>query len=117
MKVNITKEDIFHYVVGISCYDALERIIDPTRYSLHADSIWDSVDGRFIKQDEAYAYYYSQVNNLKEFAPQIEVSEIRRLCEEIEQRSPKEIFLTAYPWGCSQTTAASQNIPSSARHS
>jgi hypothetical protein len=91
MKVKITKEDIFYYVTGISCYDALERIIDPTRYELHPDSIWDKTSGKFIKQIEDYVYYYSKVRNLKEFAPKMEVSEIRRLCEEIEEIAPKEI--------------------------
>jgi hypothetical protein len=93
MKINITKEDIFYYVTGISCYDALERILDPTRYELHPDSIWDKTSGKFIHQESDYVYYYSQVRNLKEFAPEMRASEIRRLCEEIEQNAPKEIYV------------------------
>jgi hypothetical protein len=93
MQVKITKEDIFHYVAGISCYDALERILDPTRYELHPDCIWDKTSGKFLRQESDYVYYYSQVHNLKEFAPKMQASEIRRLCEEIEQNAPKEIYV------------------------
>jgi len=91
MQVKITKEDIFYYVTGISCYDALERILDPTRYELYPDYIWDKTSGEFLRQESDYVYYYSQVHNLKEFAPKMQASEIRRLCEEIEQNAPKEI--------------------------
>lgn len=91
MQVKITKEDIFHYVVGISSYDALERIIDPTKYVLQADCIWDKVNGTFVSQESDYVYYMEQVRKLKEFAPKMPASEIRRLCEEIEEIAPKEI--------------------------
>jgi hypothetical protein len=91
MKVAITKEDIFHYVVGISCYDALERIIDPTKYDLRADYIWDKVNGTFIPQESDYVYYMKEVAKLKEFAVKMQTSEIRRLCEELQELSPKEI--------------------------
>ena len=93
MEIKIAKQDIFYYVAGISSYDALERIIDPTRYELYPDTIWDKVNGAFIKQDESYALYYSQVNKLKELAPKMESSEIRRLCEEIAEIAPKEIYV------------------------
>lgn len=91
MQIKITKEDIFYCVTNISSYDALEKIIDPSRYELYPDSIWDKVKGKLIKQDEDYAYYYSQIRDLKEFAPKMQISEIRRLCEEIEQIAPKQI--------------------------
>lgn len=93
MKVEITKEDIFHYVVGISSYDALERVIDPTKYDLQADCIRNKVNGTFISQESEYVYYMEQVRKLKEFAPKMPVSEIRRLCEEIEEIAPKEIYV------------------------
>lgn len=93
MKVKITKEDIFYYVTGISCYDALERIIDPTKYDLQADCIWDKVNGKFIPQESDYVYYMKEVAELKEFAVNMQVSEVRRLCEEIEEIAPKEIYV------------------------
>jgi hypothetical protein len=93
MEIKITKEDIFYYVTGISSYDALERILDPTRYELRPDSIYDKTSGKFILQESDYVYYYSQVHNLKEFAPKMQVSEIRRLCEEIAEIAPKEIYV------------------------
>jgi hypothetical protein len=93
MKVNITKEDIFYYVTGISCYDALERIIDPTRYDLQVGLIYDKINDKFIAQESDYVYYMGQVRKLKEFAPKMQVSEIRRLCEEIAEIAPKEIYV------------------------
>jgi hypothetical protein len=93
MEIKIAKEDIFYYVAGISSYDALERILDPTRYELYPDCIWDKKSGEFIRQKSDYVYYYSQVHNLKEFAPKMQVNEIRRLCEEIAEIAPKEIYV------------------------
>jgi hypothetical protein len=93
MKINITKEDIFYYVTGISRYDALEIIIDPTRYTLYPDSIWDKVVGVFIRQETDYVYYFNEVEKLKNLSPHISISEIRRLCEEIEEITPKQIKL------------------------
>lgn len=93
MQIKITKEEIFYYVTGISCYDALERSIDPTRYDLHPEVIWDKQEEKFIKQDGQYVYYMSEVAKLKGLAPKMHVSEIRRLCEEIEEIAPKEIYV------------------------
>jgi hypothetical protein len=91
MKVKITKEEIFYYVTGISCYDALERFIDPTKYDLQTDSIYDKVNNRLIPQESDYVYYMEQVSKLKEFARTMQVNEIRHLCEEIAEIAPKEI--------------------------
>jgi hypothetical protein len=91
IKIQITKEDIFYYVVGISSYDALERILDPTRYELYPDAIWDKTSGKWWNQESDYVNYYSHVNRLKEFAPKMQVSEIHQLCAEIEEIAPKEI--------------------------
>lgn len=93
MKVKITKEHIFYYVTGISCYDALELIIDPTKYELQTDCIWDKVNGKFISQESGYVYYVERVRKLKEFAPKMSASEIRGLCAEIEEIAPKEIHV------------------------
>jgi hypothetical protein len=91
MKVKITKEEIFYYVTGISCYDALERIIDPTKYDIQTDSIYDKVNNRLMSQESDYVYYMEQVSKLKEFARTMQINEIRRLCEEIAEIAPKEI--------------------------
>lgn len=91
MNVKITKEDIFYYVTAISSYDALERVLDPTRYTLYTDTIWDKTSGKFIKQESDFVYYMKEVEKLKKFASKMEASEIRRLCEEIEQIAPKQI--------------------------
>jgi hypothetical protein len=91
IKIQITKEDIFYYVAGISSYDALERVLDPTRYELYPDAIWDKTSGKWLSQESDYVYYYSHVNRLKEFSPKMQADEIRRLCEEIAEIAPKEI--------------------------
>lgn len=93
VEVNICKEDIFNYVVGNSTYDPIEKNIDPTIYEVFDCGIYDNNKKAFVKQDEQYGYYCSQMTQLRKLSKSMDYSEVIKLCEEIEEIAPKSIEL------------------------
>jgi hypothetical protein len=92
-RIKIHASDILEYVIGNSSYDAIEKVIDPTRYEIFEDGIFDHETGDLIEQGEEYQVYLKQVANLKKHVPQMGLKEIKSICEEIEEISPQSIIL------------------------
>jgi hypothetical protein len=93
MKINIKKEDILEYVTRKSNYDAIEKILDPVRYEVFDCGIYDHEKQIMIEQTKEYEIYCSFVSNLRKRAKEMDFWEIKKICEEIEDISPKEINL------------------------
>lgn len=92
-KIEINKEDIFDYVVGNSCYDAIEKIIDPMQYEIYDCGIYDNFAKKMIKQSVCYEVYCAHVTNLRKRAKEMSRKEILQLCLEIKEIAPTEILL------------------------
>lgn len=92
-KVNINKNDIFNYVVGNSQYDAIEKCIDPERYEVFDEFIYDHETKESIAQSDEYSIYCKQVSLLRRNAKDMERDEIERICEELQEIAPKHISL------------------------
>ena len=93
MNIKIKKEEIFEYVVGNTQYDAIEKIIDPTRYEVFDCGIYDNREKKMLKQGKEYEIYCSHVTNLRKRAKEMKPSEINQLCLEIEEIAPTIINL------------------------
>ena len=93
MEIKVKKEDIFDYVVGNTSYDPIEKIIDPTRYEVFDCGIYDNVTKRGLEQGEDYAYFSSQITNLKKSVKNMARKEIDQLCLELEEIAPTHIIL------------------------
>ena len=93
IKIKVDRNDIFNYVVGNSFYDAIEKCIDPTRYEIFDHAIYDHKSKKQIDQSEEYKNYCTQVSLLRQKAKEMNRNEIQRLCEELEEIAPKEIFV------------------------
>ena len=93
MNINVSRHDIFDYVIRNSDYDPIEKCIDPTLYETYSDFIL-KIDGQdYIYQDEEYNKFYNEMFRLRRKALDMHTSEILRLCEEIEEIAPKMVQL------------------------
>lgn len=91
--INVSRHDIYDYVLGISDYDPVEKCIDPTLYETYSDFILKIDDQEYLYQDEDYIYFYKEMFKLKRKSINMKTSEILRLCEEIEEISPSVVKL------------------------
>ncbi len=95
VNISISKSDIFNYVVGNASYDPIEKCIDPTLYETYSDFILrhDGDQQEYIYQDKEYEYFYKEMSKLKKLSPDMSKREIVRICEELEEVSPRTISL------------------------
>jgi|TARA_R110000772_G_scaffold185671_2_gene296841 hypothetical protein len=91
--INVSRHDIFDYVVSNSTYDPVEKCIDATIYETYVDHIFNIRDQEYVPQDRDYISFYKELFKLRAKASDMQTSEILRLCEEIEEISPKTIKL------------------------
>jgi hypothetical protein len=91
--INVSRHDIYDYVLGSSDYDPVEKCIDPTLYETYSDFILKIDDQEYLYQDEDYIYFYKEMFKLKRKAVNMRTSEILRLCEEIEEIAPSIVKL------------------------
>lgn len=91
--INVSRNDIFDYVLSNSVYDPVEKCIDATIYETYVDHIFNIRDQEYVYQDRDYIYFYKELFKLKAKACDMHTSEIIRLCEEIEEIAPKTIKL------------------------
>ena len=92
MNIEIQYEDIFNYVVGNTTYDHIERQVDHQRYEVYDYAIYDHYLKESIPQSEQYYNYTDHLRKLKEKAPNMDNSEIKRICKEIQEIAPKTIY-------------------------
>ena len=92
MNIEIQYEDIFNYVVGNTTYDPIERQVDPQRYEVYDYAIYDHYLKESIPQSEEYYNYTDHLRKLKGKAPNMDNSEIKRICKEIQEIAPKTIY-------------------------
>lgn len=100
MKIKIKKEDILEYITGETQYDAIEKIIDPTRYEVFDCGIYDNHAKKMLQQGAAYEHYCflvrETVQAVREQTPPITENLKKKLvevCSAIELMAPTEINL------------------------
>jgi len=95
INISVNKADIFNYVIGKTSYDPIEKCIDPTIYETYDDFILrnDGDKQEYIYQNKDYKYFYQEMTKLKKLCKDMSGGEIMRVCEELEQISPKTINL------------------------
>jgi hypothetical protein len=93
VNIKVNRNDIFDYVVGNSNYAPIERCIDPTLYEVFDEFIYDIRNKKTHLQEEDYVVFSKQVSLLRTKAMQMNSNEIIRLCEELEEISPKSVTL------------------------
>jgi len=91
--ISVDRNDIFHYVVGTSFYDPIEKCIDSTFYEVFDEFVYNNQTKEVIQQEEDYKNFCKQVSLLKTKAKEMKYEEIIRLCEELEEIAPKIIKL------------------------
>jgi hypothetical protein len=93
MKIRIKYQDIVNYVLGTCSYHPLELIIDPMRYVVCSDHIYDIKTQTTYPQDNDYYKFIKKINVLKSAAKDFDSIQIQNFCREIEQFTPLEINL------------------------
>lgn len=91
--IAISQEDIFDFVIGRTQYDPIEKCIDASRYSTYRTFINDSDTGLIMKQDLNYKEFWCQLRLLKQRSKNMSGQEILRICEELQEISPRELYL------------------------
>jgi len=91
--IKVSSDDIFRYVVGMSFYDPIEKCIDPDIYEIFDEFVYNNKTKETIQQGEDFVSFSKQVSLLKSKAKEMKYDEIIRLCEELEEISPKYIQL------------------------
>jgi uncharacterized protein YydD (DUF2326 family) len=91
--IKVNSKDIFDYIIGRSSYDPIERQIDPTRYEVRSDSIYDKFLKKTFEQDECFSIFYKKVKELRFVSKEIEAKEIGNISVELEQLAPTLINL------------------------
>jgi hypothetical protein len=91
--VKINRNDIFNFVVQNTNYDPIEKVIDPVRYEVLDTFIYDHIKKIQLDQSDEYCSFCRQVNFLRQNAPKMERSEIERICDELAEISPTELYL------------------------
>lgn len=91
--IKVSTEDIFDYVVGISNYDPIERCIDCKSYEVFDEFIYNNETKETIEQEEDFLIFSKQVSLLRSKAKDMSGDEILRICEELQEISPKTIKL------------------------
>ena len=93
MEIQVHRNDIFDWVIGNTVYTPIERCIDPHRYEAYDNFIHDRDRQEDVKQNADYQKFYEETLKLKKLAKSMQVSEIVRMCEELEQIAPKNLNL------------------------
>ena len=91
--IKVNRNDIFDYVVGNSNYDPIEKCIDCKIYQVFDYFIYNTDTKEVTDQDEIYISFCKQVSVLRSKASNMKPDEILRICEELEEISPKYIKL------------------------
>lgn len=91
--ITTSQEDIFDFVIGRTQYDPIEKRIDASKYSTYRTFIYDSNLDQVLKQDEVYKEFWCQLRLLKQRSEKMSSQEILRICEELQEISPKELYL------------------------
>jgi hypothetical protein len=91
--IKISSNDIFDYVVGNTNYDPIERSIDPTRFEVFDEFIYDHKNKCNLDQDAKFKYFCTEVSKLRSISKGMDNSEIQAICIELEEVSPKQINL------------------------
>ena len=91
--IKVSTEDIFDYVVGISNYDPIEICIDCKSYEVFDEFIYNNKTKETIEQEDNFLIFSKQVSLLRSKSKDMSGSEILRICEELEEISPKYVKL------------------------
>ena len=96
--IKVNRNDIFNYVVGKTQFDPIEHCIDPTRYEVQQDFIYDFDQRLRIEQAKDFIFFNKEVYKLREIIqnPDTKISraEIIKICEELMEIAPKTVKLT-----------------------
>jgi hypothetical protein len=93
MKYNINYQHVLDYVLGTSSYHPLEMALDPRRYEIHDDRIFDKSNNSYLPQEKDYCDFCSQVRWLKDYQSAMEKEQVFGACRIIAQKSFFTIFL------------------------
>ncbi len=93
MKINIKYHDIVNYVLGTCSYHPMELVIDPIRYMIDDDLIYDRKMQKCFPQNEDYRKFMDKILILKESAKDFDTLQVQGFCREIEQFAPLEVNL------------------------
>lgn len=93
VSVKIRLHDIIDYVVGLSKFHPIEKYIDFTQYEICSASILNLKTKEVVEQDSEFQSFYRQLDLLKKKAPNMDMLEIERICEELEEIAPTIIYL------------------------
>ena len=91
--IKISSNDIFDYVVSNTNYDPIERCIDPTRFEVLDEFIYDHKNKCVLDQDAKFKYFCTQVSKLRSISKEMDTREIQVICNELEEVAPKQINL------------------------
>jgi|TARA_R110000824_G_scaffold130635_1_gene292611 hypothetical protein len=90
--ISIKKEDIFNFIVGTSGFDPIEKCIDPKRYEVYDEFIYDHKTGRAIEQNESFCDFSSEANELRQHYKELPL-DVQFFTDKLHQSAPKEITL------------------------
>tara|TARA_R110001632_G_scaffold145544_1_gene262300 strand:+ start:188 stop:487 length:300 start_codon:yes stop_codon:yes gene_type:complete len=91
--IKVNQDDIFDFVVGKSQYDPVEKCIDASRYSTYRSFIYDFKNSETLDQSSIYRLFWREIRLLKKRSFKMGGEEIVRICEELKEISPKELYL------------------------
>jgi len=91
--IKVNCYDIFHYVIGNSNYDPIEKCIDSKVYEVFDQFIYNNETKETIEQEKDFVSFSEQVSFLRSNAKNMRGDEILRICEELEEIAPKYIKL------------------------
>lgn len=91
--IKVNQNDIFNFVIGRDGYDPIEKCIDCRVYEVFDEFIYNNKTKETIDQEDDYISFCRQVSALKSKAKNMQYEEVLRICEELEEISPKYIKL------------------------
>tara|TARA_B110000285_G_C14797887_1_gene456041 strand:- start:39 stop:338 length:300 start_codon:yes stop_codon:yes gene_type:complete len=91
--IKVNRDDIFNFVVKNSNYDPIERCIDCKSYEVFDEFIYNNKTKETIEQEQDFVAFSTQVSRLRFNSKKMNVDEILRICEELEEIAPKYIKL------------------------
>jgi len=91
--IQVNQNDIFNFVIGRDGYDPIEKCIDSSVYEVFDEFIYNNKTKETIDQEDDYVSFCRQVSILKSKAKNMQYEEVLRICEELEEISPKYIKL------------------------
>lgn len=91
--IKVNRDDIFNFVVKNSNYDPIERCIDCKSYEVFDEFIYNNKTKETIEQGQDFVAFSTQVSRLRFNSKKMNIDEILRICEELEEIAPKYIKL------------------------